>query len=306
MGEVSDRVQDALAAYLDHLELGGPQPDTSHLTRSEQDELKELIDALELTEGVAFGLGRDEYVEHRESGSLPMAARVVGTGSSDVLRSQLRETLPPDVRIESDTIALVSQLGGVQIIDRLIVGTFGGRVRVWLLGVKTAQELEGNSDSLSDLNRVFGAFPDTAAVALVAEDLSCLIVQPEDCAPQIHIPSGSLVGRRYKQPIRPVAEAVSEFLNELIPSWDPIPAFDSGAGSSIDSSAVGKEFVTAAIEDQRGIGQRARKGNPKKDALLALGNKEISALTRLANSLFDGTVQPEEVEQAIERLAKDR
>jgi hypothetical protein len=186
------------------------------------------------------------------------------------------------------------------------VGTFGGRIRVWLLAVDAAQDLESKDESLADLSRVFGSLPDTSAVALVARDLSCLIVRPEDCAPQIRIPSGSLVGRRYKQPIQPVDDAVLAFLNELIPYWDPIPAFDPDTALTVDVGALGEEFVTAAIERQRGVGQRARKGNPKKDVLLALGKKEVSALTKLARGLLDGSVSSKEVEEQIERLAKNQ
>jgi hypothetical protein len=310
MGETSDRIEGALAAYLDYLEMGGPEPDTGHLTRSEQEELKKLIAALETTEGVAFGLGRREEIRLGES-SLPPAplrppAQRERPEQSELLLSQLRDALPSDVRIESDTIALVSQVGGVEILDGWIVGTFGGRVRVWLLDVDAAQEVEGNRDCLTDLDRVFRMLSDTTAIALVARDLSCLMVQPEDTAPQIHVPSGSLVGRRYRRSIQPIAEAVRAFLGELIPYWDPAPAFDPPAGLSIDVSAVSEEFVTTAVETQRGFGRRARKGNPKKDALLELGSKEIAALTGLARGLFDGSVEPEEVEEQIEKLAKSR
>jgi hypothetical protein len=298
MTETDDRIKDALAAYLDYLEIGGPRPDTSHLTPSEQQELEDLIGALEMTEGVSFGLGREP--------SPPSPPSATERPESKRLATKLREALPADIRIDSEPIGIVTQVGGVEIVDTWIVGTFGGRVRVWLLAVDAAQELESNNDCLVDLSRVFGVFPDTTAVALVAKDLSCLIVQPEDCAPNIHIPSGSLFSRRYKQPIRPVGEAVLAFLNELIPYWDPVPAFEPDAGLTIDVSEVSREFVKAAIESQRGIGERARKGNPKKDALLALGKKEISALTRLTDGLFDGSINPEEIEPQIESLAKNR
>jgi hypothetical protein len=309
MAETSDRIEDALAAYLDYLEMGGQEPDTSHLTPTERQELKDLIDALELTEGVAFGHGRRDEIGHRESSTAPTAAKVADgarSAQSELLLSQLREALPPGVRIESDPTTFVSQVGGIEIVEGWIVGTFGGRVRVWLLDAGAAQVIEENSDCLPDLNRVFRMLPDTAAVALVAGDLSCLIVQPEDCAPQINVPSGSFVSRRYRRSIQPVAEAVSAFVDELIPYWDPIPAFDPDTGLRIDVSAVGQEFARAAIDRQRGIGERARKGNPKKDALLALGKKEMSGLTSLANGLFDGSVDPEEIESRIERLAKNR
>jgi hypothetical protein len=288
-GETSDRIEDALAAYLDYLEMGGQEPDTSHLTPSERQELKELVDALELTKGVAFGRGREE-----------------ATGTEDsALVAQLRDKLP-GVRIEADETTVVSQVGGIAIVDRWIVGTFGGRVRVWLLDVDRAQDIEENADCIPDLNRVFVMLPDTAAIALVAGDLSCLIVQPEDCAPQISVPSGALVSRHYRRSIQSVGEAVSAFVDELIPYWDPIPAFDPDTGLRIDVPAIGGEFATAAIDRQRGIGERARKGNPKKDALLGLGKKEVSALTGVAKGLFDGSVDPEEIEARIERLAKDR
>jgi hypothetical protein len=74
----------------------------------------------------------------------------------------------------------------------------------------------------------------------------------------------------------------------------------------IDVSTIGREFVRAAIDKQRSIGERARKGNPKKDALLGLGKREISALASLANGLFDGRVAPEDIAPRIERLAKNR
>jgi hypothetical protein len=300
MSESKDRIEEALAAYLDHLELGGPRPDTSHLSDSELKALEELIDALEMSEGVAFGLGR-------EAAAAPPAPRAVKSPElSTAVVARLREALLADIRIDPDSTGFVSQVGGVEILDAWVVGTFGGRVRVWLLGAERAQELESNDDCLMDLGRVFGMLPDTSAVGLVAKDLSCLIVQPEDCSPKIQIPSGSLVSRRYKQPIRPVGEAIFEFLNELIPYWDPVPAFDRDAQVTIDVSEVGREFARTAIEGQRGVGERARKGNPKKDALLALGQKEISALTKLANGLLDGSLNSEEVEQRIERLAENR
>src|SRR5918999_4014463 len=241
MAEASDRIQDALAAYLDYLELGGQEPDTSHLSPSEQEELRSLIDSLELTKGVAFGHGRAETFGPQErAGAI--------TEEGEALLSKLRESLPPGVRTESDPNRLVSQIGGIEIVDRWIVGTFGGRVRVWLLAVDAAQAIEQNNECLADLNRVFGMFPDAAAVALVGRDHSCLIVEPEDAAPQIQVPSGALMSRRYKRAIQPVAEALVQYLDELIPHWDPIPAFDRDAGLQIDVADFTGEFAAAALQ----------------------------------------------------------
>ena len=303
MAESGNRVQEALAAYLDYLEMGGPEPETDHLDPREREELRELIEALRLTEGIEFGLGRGS------SGTRgTIHGPAVATphhGPSEHLLAQLRENLPPDVRLESDG-ARAPQVGGVDVSDGWIVGTFGGRVRVWLLAIETAQELESNTECLPDLARAFGALPDTSAVALVAEDLSCLIVLPEDCAPQISIPSGSLVGRGFSHPVRPAPDAIGDLLGELIPYWDPIPAFETEAGSTFGSAVPSDEHAAAAIEEQRNIGRRARKGNPKKDVLLALGGEEAATISGLIDGLIDGSVDPGDIEERIERSARDR
>jgi hypothetical protein len=297
--DASDRLHDALATYLDYLEMGGgPEPDTGHLTPAEKRELQELIDALELTEGVAFGRGREV--------SSAEATDVATTPEGQRLLTQLHVSLPPSVRIDRDGNRLVAHIGGVEILDRSIIGTFGGRIRVWLLNADSAQTIERNTDCLADLNRVWRMFPDMAAVALVGKDLSCLIIEPEDCAPQIQVPSGSLLARRYRRAIRPAAEALSDFLDELIPYWDPMPVFAPDSGLRIDVSDIGDDLVRTAVERQHGIGERARKSNPKKDALLALGKKEISALNSLAKGLLDGSIDAGDIEDRIESLARGR
>jgi hypothetical protein len=296
--DASDRLQNALAAYLDYLEMGGPEPDTGHLTPAEQREFRELIDDLKLTEGVAFGGGREVS-----------SAEATGMASSEEaqrLFTQLRDSLPPSVGIDPDENRLVSSIGGVEILDRSIIGSFGGRVRVWLLDADSAQTIERNADFWADLNRVYRMFPDMAAVALVGKDLLCLIVEPEDCAPQIQVPSGSLLARRHRRAIRPAAEALADLIDDLTPYWDPMPAFDPDSGLRIDVADMGDDLVRAAIERQHGIGKRARKGNPKKDALLTLGDKEISALNSLARGLLEGSIDPGDLEHRIESLARGR
>ena len=290
----SDKVQEALAAYLEQLEMRGAEPDVSHLSDDERRELQELVEALELTEGVAFGRGREE-------GS---AALEAATEEGERLLAGLRGSLPPGMRLEADENRLIAHVGGVALADRFVVGTFGGRVRVWILDLDSVQALEDNADALSDLGRVFRMFPDMSAVALVGRDLSCFIVEPEDTAPQIQVPTGSLVSRRYKRAIEPAVQALATFLDELIPYWDPMPAFHPESGVRIDIAEVASDFAGTAIESQRRIGERARKGNPKKDALTALGGRESKAVDALLKGLFEGTIDPDDVEARIERLAE--
>ncbi|MGH2697897.1 MAG: hypothetical protein ACRDJL_01685 [Actinomycetota bacterium] len=304
MAESSDRIEEALAAYLDHVEMGGPKPDISHLSPSEQEELQELIRILELTGGVALGLGRREEGAEKESAPPDEVAPTPHPELNDRVRAQLRESLPPDVRITPDATTFVIRLGGVDIIGRWLVGTFGGRIRVWLLDADDAEELKRNEDCLDDLGRVFRMFPDTAAIAITSKDSTSLLVEPEDCAPHIQGPGGTLVGRRYRRPIQPVAQAVAAFLHELIPYWDPVPAFDQEAGLSIDVTTIAQRAANTAIETQRGIGDRARKTNPKKEALLDLGKREVSALNKMVAGLYDGSVDPDDIVAQLKRLAQ--
>jgi hypothetical protein len=308
MGEIEDRIEAALAAYLDHVEMGGPEPDISHLSPSEQKELEELIRILDLTGGVALGLGRVE--EEAERTSPPEAApsamdEAARSELGDRVLAQLKEALAPEVRVTPEATAFVTQLGGVPVLGGWLVGTFGGRVRVWLLDAN-AEELKENGGCLDDAGRVFRMLPDTAAIAMVGKDSMCLVVEPEDCAPHIQNPGGALVGRRYRRPIQPVGEAVAAFLHELIPYWDEVPAFDEERGITVDVPTIARQAAEDAIETQRTIGERARKANPKKEALLGLGPRESAALAKIAADLYDGKLDPDEAVSQLEKLVKPR
>jgi hypothetical protein len=295
MSESDDRVQEALAAHLEHLELGGPEPDVSHLTAEELETLRSLIGLLDQTEGVGFGRGLDER-------------RAEGTASTEAgerLVAVLHDTLPAAARIADDPAATTIGLAGMSVAEGWIVGTFGGRIRVWLVAQQGA--LEAHDEWLRGLDRVFRLLPDTAAVALVDPgDLSCLLIQPEDCAPAIEVPRGSLLPRRYRRPLHPVGEALSVFLHELIPYWDAAPGFNVEQSPAIDVPAFARDRARRAVEDQAAAGARARKTNPKRAALTNLGDEEAEGLAELALGIHEGRVQPDDIEHALRELATNR
>ena len=308
MAEINDRLEEALAAYLDHVEMGGPQPDVSHLSPSEQKELEELIRILDLTGGVALGLGRGEEATEQTASPDDAPKPVAGSASSELANgvlAQLREALAPEVRITPEATAFVTQVGGVPVLAGWLVGTFGGRVRVWLLDAD-AEELKENDGCLDDAGRVFRLLPDTAAIAFVGRDSMCLLVEPEDCAPHIQNPGGTLVGRRFRRPVQQVGEAVAAYLHELIPYWDEVPSFDEERSISVDVPTIAQQAAEDAVETQRDIGERARKTNPKKEALLGLGPRESAALAKIAADLYDGKLDPDEVVAHLEKLVKPR
>ena len=210
MSGSEDRIQEALAAHVEYLELGGPEPDVSHLTPEERDALQGLIGLLDQTEGVAFGRGMGG----------PTIDVSASSETAQRLLAAVSDTLPPAVRITGDPAFMTINVPGMHAVEGWVVGTFGGRIRVWLLEEDGA--LASSDEWLGHLARVFRMLPDTTAMALVDPGLSCLIVQPEDCAPRIEVPRGSLVARRYRRPVQPIEEALPAFLRELIPYWEPM------------------------------------------------------------------------------------
>ena len=71
--------------------MGGPEPDTSDLSAAERKELKELIDALEWTAGVAFGQGRRDETSSEASERADAVTAATETGSH--LLARLRGAL---------------------------------------------------------------------------------------------------------------------------------------------------------------------------------------------------------------------
>jgi len=293
MSASEDRVQQALAAHLGHLELGGPAPDVSHLSDVERARLAELIALLDETAGVGFGRGLGEAGGAEPAPMSEAGGRVVAA---------LREVLPSGARIAGDPAA--GAPAGVPVAEGWLLGTFGGRIRVWLLEHDGA--LAESDGWLRELGRFFGLFPETAAIALVEPGLQCLLVQPEDCAPAIEVPLGSIVARRYRRPIAPIDEALTVFLRELIPTWEPMQGADEMARIAIDVPPIAEDRARRAIEDQVAAGGRARKTNPKRTALTGLGDADASALARLVLGTHEGTVSSDELEAELRRLAENR
>ena len=292
MTESEDRIQRALAAHLEHAEIGGPGPDVSHLTDAELEQLRELIALLDSTEGVAFGRGLDEVRYDTATASSDAGAKLV---------AEMRNSLPASARIANDPAATTIAVPGMTVVDGWVVGTFGGRIRVWLLA--DSSPLDASEQWLRDLDRVFKTFPDTAALTLVEADLSCLLVQPEDCAPTIEVPRGSLVGRRYRRPVHPVGEALSVFFRELIPHWEPMLGIGDESVGAIDVTAIARERATRAVDDQAAAGARARKTNPKRKALTELGAEEAEAVARSVLDVHDGRFEPDAVAEELRRIA---
>lgn len=307
MSERIDPVEEAVASYLEFVEMGGKAPDFSGLDPATRSQVEEMIGMLELTEGMALRTARPEeargpgtsFAQHRTARQLMETAP---SGLERELLSKLDAGLPPAAPVDSDLASAGFVFKDLPVLAGWTVGTLGGRVRVWLIDVDTATELEKDVGHLESLDRVFRAFPETAAVCLVCRDLTCLLLEPQDCAPVIEVPAGGVMPRRYRRPIQPVAEALSAFIRELIPAWEALPRFEAGTTQAMDVPALAEQAASDAINLQKSQGARAR--YPKKEVLGSLDAAEIKAIAGLAIGLYEGRRDPAEIDAELRKLAK--
>lgn len=303
MNESDDRVQDAVAEYLEYSELGGRAPDFSALPDEVRTKVEEIIALLEQTEGVALRTAYPEESAATGPGSRS-ASHLLDNATSDADRAVLSELvawLPPGTPVDVDGAPSGFALPDLPVAASWTVGTTGGRVRVWRVDVLAAAELEKDTGHLVSLDRVFRAFSETAAICLVCGDLNCLLLEPQDCAPVIEVPAGGVTPRRYRRPIQPVGEALSAYIRELIPAWEALPRFDTGSAQALDVTVLATEAAAGAVGIQRALGARAR--YPKKEVLSALGQAEAGALAEMAISLYEGRRTAGEVAEQLRKLA---
>lgn len=302
MSEPEDPVQRAVARYLEHAELGGPEPDLGDLTPDDRRKVDEILEMLELTAGIAMRSAvPEEQAAARRTRSARQLAETATSDSQRALLLELDAWLPAGAPVDVDGAPSGFALPGLPVTGSWTVGTPGGRVRVWLAGVATASELESDVGHLESLDRVFRAFPETAAICLTCLDHTALLLEPQDCAPVIEVPAGVVTPRRYRRPIQPVGEALTSFLRELVPAWEALPRFEPNSAEAVDVAAIAELAAAASVELQRSAGARAR--YPKKEVLTGLGARESGALTEMAISLYRGTRSPEEVAEQLRRLA---
>jgi hypothetical protein len=304
MNEREDLIQQAIADYLGYLEIGGTKPDLSELDPETRRTVEAVIGILDLTEGIPLGMGRSEGQAEADTGRRPRAAKEPDGSDAGRLLEELQMLVPVHGRIAPDGEISSFVVPGLPIVDGWTVGTFGGRLRVWLIDEPDCSRLDGDVSVLRHLDRAFRGLPDTAAVVLVCRDLSCLLLEPSDCGPAIEAPTGALVARRHRRPIQHVGEAVASFLRELVPPWEPVPEFRGAEISPVDVSEVASSSVSKAVSAQKSAGTRAR--SPRKDVLSALGKEEVDRLTEMTKKLYQGQVRSEEVISQLRELAEVR
>ncbi|HVL50211.1 MAG TPA: hypothetical protein VM754_01750 [Actinomycetota bacterium] len=307
MSEANDQVQATVARYLEYLELGGEAPDLGGLLPDVRRQVEEIVAMLELTEGVALRTADPESFQAAGRADSRTAEQLAGVSASErdrALLHQLATWLPPGAPVDLDGAPSGFSLPGLAVAGSWTVGTPGGRVRVWRVDVAGAVDLEKDTSHLESLDRVFRAFSETAAICLVGADLTCLLLEPQDCAPAIEVPAGGVAARRYRRPIQPVGEALSGFLRELVPAWEALPRFEAAAITALNVTELARRSAAESVGIQQALGARAR--FPKKEVLTSLGEPEAGGLAAMAIALYEGRRSPAEIDAWLRELAKTR
>lgn len=232
---MTDNPVDAvIAAFLDHLERGGPEPSLDHLTEDERTQATDLIDLIKDTRGVDF---------YRSRPSLD--AVLAGTEFERQLDPAVTEGLSIDA-VRGD---VVSSLGSASepIADGAAqnegirsdaVVRFGSlRIRIQFRDDVTTPAGLSQVDPRAAAGPVFGRLPDTAAVVLVIGDqqLSSVAIGPFDIDDFIGAPDGQVHRPRITRPVLSLYDTLRRLVDELAPDLTGDDSIDDHETVELDN-----------------------------------------------------------------------
>lgn len=207
-------VDAVIAAFLDHLESGAPEPSLDHLTEDERTEATELIDLIKDARGVDFYRSRpslDAVLAGTEFEHQLDPALTVGL-SIDVIRTDVVSSLGSASEPIGDGAA---QNEGIRS-DAVV--RFGSlRIRIQFRDEVTTPAGLSQVDPRAAAGPVFGRLPDTAAVVLVIGDqeLSSVAIGPFDIDDFIGAPDGQVHHPRITRPVLSLYDTLRMLVDEL-------------------------------------------------------------------------------------------
>jgi hypothetical protein len=209
-------VDAVIAAFLDRLENGGPEPSLDHLTEEERTEAIELIDLMKDARGVDFYRSRPslETVLAGTEFEHHLASRDAGGLNIDAIRTDVLSSLGSGAELIVDGAA---QNEGIQ--SDAVLRFASLRIRIQFRDdISTAAGLS-QVDPRAAAGPVFGRFPDTAAVVLVIgnQELSSVAIGPFDIDDFIGAPDGQVHQRRIPQSALSLHDTLRRAVDELAP-----------------------------------------------------------------------------------------
>ena len=216
------------------------------------------------------------------------AARLARLGFRVV--SALTEGLGPESTVVPDAESNKISAGPDYLPSSFIVQHLDLRVRLTL-----CLDASGPADLteprlLRSAHLLLRQWPETSAVALVADDdaLSCLVIEPEEAAGALGVPSGEPIRSPDEGRALPAVDAVRRYIEAMIPVWPDLPTGGlRGDGSPTADIIDGSTREAAASVRGRGAQIKERLA-----ALKGLSEEDVGWARQLASRVLAGGAEP--------------
>ena len=300
-GEDPDEMIDA---YIRGLLQGEGPPDLAGVDEQERAELQRTFTLLDAIAGIDADLVpplEDDPVA-RALGFTPVEA---AAPAAAVRREDARRRITRDTQRMNRGAVVLADEEAAELPDApsdLLVRVAGVRIRVMIVG---PDDLSRPGELLREADRLFYRFPETAAVALVADDddLSCLLVEAQDCRPAVETPTGLRIGPRPRRPRLPLPAALASYLDEIEPVWEE-PGTIIHAESDFDVAVLAAETATAVVRRLKDEASRARIP-AKAFAFAALGEEEVEELAKLVMDVARGYLAADDIGERISQITTE-
>jgi len=295
---------DMVDAYLRHVLEGGEAPDLAGMDEQERAELQRTFTLLDAIAGIDADLVpplEDDPVA-RALGFTPVEAAAPAVAER---REDARRRITRDIQRMNRGAVVLTDEEAAELPDApsdLLVRVAGVRIRVMIVG---PHDLSHPQELLREADRLFYRFPETAAVALVADDddLSCLLVEAQDCRPAVETPTGMRIGPRPRRPRLPLVAALTSYLDEIEPVWEE-PETIIDAESDFDVAVLAAETATAVVRRLKDEASRARIP-AKAFAFAALGEEEVEELAKLVMDVARGHLAADDIGERISQITTE-
>ena len=211
-----DAVDAVIAAYVNHLEGGGPAPSLDDLTVDERREARELMDLIDDARGVDFY--RSPPPLEVALADTELAHELIPTPAAGLSIDAIRNDVVDALGSLAEPIADgAAEMEGAR--SDAVVRFDALRIRIQFRDDLTTTTDLTRIDPRSAAGPVFGRFPETAALIVVIgdRDLSSVAIDPYDTEEFIGTPDGAVYPPRVTRPVLPLRDTLRRLVDELAP-----------------------------------------------------------------------------------------
>lgn len=294
-----DKVDEAIAAYLDHIKENAPAPDLSDLTPDERALVEQIADSVRVGQGMDPSQSRPsiEALFARLEKTQDVSALNARPGLGAVHQT-LVDALDPDCVVLPDIVAEAEHLAS----DLLVIAD-GTRIRVSFRADIADDRGLLTLDPRSIAGPILGRFRDTEALIVVAadHDLTSVAIDPYMIHDTIVTPNGTHRRPAVTGPALPLEMTLRSYLDAVGADLSFVPV-EQWAAVDVDPSSIISNAASSAVAKIREAGERAR--TPAKTAeWSAFGDRETAQIEVLIRDAENGQLRPEDLERRIEAAA---